>query len=73
MQLSKQKRVRMNETGPITDLATCKDTIQTAVQKSSFSQKIRKSIGFYLADGERGLIGTCNRSAISGKLRKKVA
>ena len=31
IQLSKQERVGMNEAGPITDLATCEDAIQTAV------------------------------------------
>ena len=52
----------MNEAGPITDLAACKDAIRTAVtvQKHSFSQKIQKFVDFYLADGERGPTGTHN-------------
>ena len=50
----------MNEAGPITDLAACEDTIQTAAQKRSFFQRIQKSVDFYLADGERGPTGTCN-------------
>ena len=53
MQLSKQERVGMNEAGPITDLAACEDAIRTAVQKRSFSQRIRKFVDLYLADGER--------------------
>ena len=43
----------MNEAGPITDLAACEDAIRTAVQKRSFSQRIRKFVDLYLADGER--------------------
>jgi len=31
MQLTKQERMWMNKAEPITDLATCKDTVQTAV------------------------------------------
>ena len=60
VQLSKQERVGMNEAGPIMDLAMCEDAIQTAVQKCSFSQRIRKFVDLYLADGERGPTGTCN-------------
>ena len=72
VQLSKQERVGMNEAGPIMDLAMCEDAIRTAVQKCSFSQRIRMFLDSYLADGERGPRGTCNWSAISGKLRAKV-
>ena len=50
-----------------------RDAIRTAVQKRSFSQRIQKFVDFYLADGERGPTGTRNWSAISGKLRTKVA
>ena len=50
----------MNEEGPITDLAACKDAICTAVQKRSFSQRIQKFVDFYLADGERGPTATRN-------------
>ena len=60
VQLSKQERVGMNEVGPIKDLAMCEDTIQTAVQKRSFSQRIQKFVDFYLADRERGPTGSRN-------------
>ena len=50
----------MNEVGPITDLAACKDDIRTAVQIGSFSQRIQMFVDFYLADRERGPTETCN-------------
>ena len=42
MQLSKQKRVGINEAGPIMDLAACENAIRTAVQKRSFSHVAQK-------------------------------
>ena len=57
MQLFKRERVGMNEAGPITDLASCEEAIQTAVQKQSFSQRIQKFVDFHLAGGDRRTTG----------------
>ena len=61
----------MNEAGPITDLATCKEAIRTAVQKRSFSQRSSLIFTWLTERGDQQRLVT--EALFQVKLRMKVA